>query len=93
MTALWLFTVKYYQTASDIDCFLRKSTSPQINRKKKMRLKVATGSLLVACLLSYIPLDISVFLSDENLYGSKQDYMCAIIAILSSTFLVMLIIT
>ena len=87
--SLFLFTIKYYETASDIDCLLRKS-SLRKNRLGKKRLKVTAGILLVFSLDCYIPLNISMYLTENNFVNDWQDLLAVILAVASMCFLLLM---
>mgnify|MGYP001626813498 CR=1 FL=1 len=85
---IWLFGTKYYETASDIECLLLKS-SIILNKSKKRRLKYGTGIMLALLLLFFIPYDILLLShTDKN---QIKITLAAILASLSTTFVLTLL--
>ena len=91
-TALWLYTVKYYETSSDIDCILRR-TDAQNNITNKKWLRNITGTMLIISLLSYIPYDVSSFINTSDHIIKTQNYLSAFCAVSNAIFLVIMMTT
>lgn len=84
--SLWLFTVKYYETASDIDCLVRKSNLIK-NQKDKKCMKYTVGTFLFFSLFCYIPFDVSMYFTEDDDFNIWQDILIVIIVVASMSFL------
>ena len=85
--SLWLFTIKYYETALDIDCLVRKSDLIK-NKKDKRCMKYTVGTIMCFSLFCYIPFDISMYLTEEDdELNTWQDILIVMIVVASMAFL------
>lgn len=89
-TAIWLFSVKYYETASDIECLLQK-TSLMKNRIRKKRLRNATAVILVLDIAVCIAANVATLSHDFEAADNSYSLAPAIEALFIMFFYIMML--